>query len=396
MHTTTAFRGLSCIDCDAAFDPADVTHRCPDCGGLLTAEYDRDGQVGDPTDLGDHRFEGVARYADLLPFPAERLVTMTEGGTPLVACPALADDLGVGTVYVKDEARNPTGSVRDRGMAVAVTAALERGAADVGLPTTGAGGHSAAAYAARAGLDSHSFVPSRATFDAKAMINVHGGDMSVVEGRLADAQAAFADAVADEPWYSLAAFETPYRQEGQKTLAYELADQLDGELPDAVVSPTGQGLGLVGLARGAADLQTMGLLEETPPLYAAQAAGCAPIAAAFAAGRDRHEPVERPDTICGSIEVADPAGSPLVLDALRESGGGAVTAEDTEILEAATSMAAADGVELNPASGAAVAGARELVDRGDLGAGDTVVLVNTASAHKGADVLRSHLMSKGI
>ncbi|WP_335999537.1 threonine synthase [Halorientalis halophila] len=396
MTRNPAVRDLTCRDCGDSFDPADATGPCPACGGHLAVTYDLDAVDVSTEAFADRRYEGIARYADLLPFAAETLVTMREGTTPLVPCPDLADEWGVGEVYVKDEGRNPTGSVADRGMALGVTAAAEAGAEDVALPTTGIEGQAAAAYAARAGLDSHSFVPSRATFDAKAMINVHGGDMSVVGGRYEDAVEAFAETVAEEGWHSLAAFETPYRREGHRTLAYELAEQLDWAAPDAVIYPTGEGVGLAGTAAGARDLAELGFVDEVPECYAAQAAGCAPIVEAFEAGATETEPWETPDTICGGIEIPDPAGGAEVLDAVGESGGGAVATVDRDVLEAAVDVAQSAGVELGATAGVAASGARELVERGELGADDTVVLVNTLTGNAEADVLRSHLMSKGI
>lgn len=394
MELSSAVRGLRCVDCTATFDPAETTHCCPDCGGHLAVEYAVDAVDVSRESFTARRFDGIARFADLLPFPEDRLVTMDEGTTPLVECPRLADELGVGKLYVKDEGANPTASVRDRGLALAVTAAAEHGADEVALPTTGLGGHAAAAYAARAGLDSHAFVPSRATFDAKAMINVHGGEMSVVQGRFDDAVDAFADEAADA--YSVASFETPYRVEGQKTVAYEIAEQLDWQAPDAVVYPTGHGVGLVGLATGARELVDFGLLDEHSELYAAQADGCAPIVSAFAEGAASPDAWELPDTICGGLEIADPSGGARIIDALRESDGGAVATPDVDILEAAVSVAQIEGIEMGATSGAAAAGARELAGTGVLGPDDTVVLVNTVAGETEADVLRSHLMSKGI
>ncbi|WP_136717867.1 threonine synthase [Halorientalis salina] len=396
MDTSPAVRGLVCMDCAAAFDPADQTHRCPDCDGFLTVEYDLDSVDVTADELADRRFEGLARYAELLPLSRETLVSMGEGTTPLVECPTLAEAWGVGQVYVKDESRNPTGSVTDRGLALAVSAACANGATDVALPTTGTAGQSAAAYAARAGLAAHAFVPARSPHGTKAMINVHGGEMSVVGSRFDDAVEAFEDAAAEEDWHSVAAFETPYRVEGRKTLAYEIAEQLDWTAPDAVVSPTGQGIGLVGLQAGATELSALGLVDGAPALYAAQAEGCAPIVEAFEDGRDEHDPVETPDTICGDVEVADPAGGSLALDAIRESDGGAVATEDAACLESAVAVAGDEGVEVGAGSAPAVSGAQALAEDGEFDADDTVVVVNTVAADKEADVLRSHLMSKGI
>jgi threonine synthase len=398
MDTTPGFQGLACTDCDAEFAPDATTHRCPDCGGILDPEYDLDAIELDPETVTERPFSGIDRYAELLPFPADSLVTMDEGTTPLVESPGLADELGVGEVYIKDEGRNPTGSFKDRGLAVAVSAAVQHDADAVALPTAGNAGQAAAAYAARASLDSHSFVPSRATFVNKAMINVHGGDMNVVGGRLGEAADAFEEAMAEEDtdWYSVATFETPYRHEGKKTMYYEIAEQLDWTAPDAVIYPTGGGVGLVGMYKGATEFADLGWVEDVPAFYAAQAEGCAPIVEAHEEGRERHEPWDRPDTICGGIEVADPGGSELVLEAIRKSDGGAVATPDRDILESALTVAQREGLEMGATCAAAASGALELADRGDLGADDTVVLVNTAAGNKENDILRSHLMSKGV
>jgi threonine synthase len=381
-----------CVDCGRTVEaPA---RRCPDCGGILQVTTDLDAVDLTPATLADRPFSGIERYADLL--PTGPLVTMAEGATPLVAAPDLADDLGVERVLLKDEGRNPTNAVTDREMALGITAARDAGAETVALPSTGDSAQSAAAYAARAGIDLEAFVPSRATFLTKALINVHGGALSVTGGRLPDAEAAFADAIAEQSWHSLAPFETPYRQAGLRTLAYELAEQLEWTVPDAIVYPTGTGMGPVGIEQGLADLRALGWIDDTPQLFAAQASGCAPIVRAWEAGADDHEPWDHPDTICGGIEVPDPTGSRLVLDALEVTDGGAVATEDDAILDAATTVAQTAGIEMSATAGAAASGARELADRGAFDADDTVVLVNTAAGAKEDDLLRSHLMSKGI
>jgi len=396
METTSGFDGLACTDCGDRFDAATATHRCPDCGGVLDPQYDLDRLAVDRATVASRRFDGLARYAELLPFPASSLVTVGEGTTPLVEAPTLAAEWGVERVLIKDEARNPTGSIADRGAALGVTAAIEHGAETVALPSTGDAGQAVAASAARTDLDAAVFVPSRATFDAKAMINVHGAEMTVVGGRFDDAVAAFADTVADERWYSLAAFETPYRREGAKTAFYEVAEQCDWTVPDHVVVPTGDGEGLVGMHGAAGELLALGWVESVPALHAAQAEGCAPIVEAYEAGRDEHEPVTYPDTICGGIEVPDPAGGRLALAAIRESGGRAVATPDDAILGAAVEVAQSVGVEMGATPGVAASGAAELAERGVFDADDTVVLVDTAAGNKESDLLRSHLMGQGI
>jgi len=395
METNDAVAGLSCRDCGRDVDPATAAGNCPDCDGRLAPTYDH-GAI-DPASV-DHAPAGGAsmwQYASLLPVSRETAITAAEGGTPAVSCPAVAAELGVNDLIVKDEGRNPTGSVRDRELSVAVPLAREAGAETVALPSTGSAGQSAAAYAARGGLSSQAFLPSRANFTAKAMVNVHGGEMSVVGGRYGDAVDAFADAIDEEAWHSVAPGGSPYRVEGAKTLGFELLGG-PGSVPDAVVVPTAHGLTLSGLYRGARDFERLGLIEEPPALYAAQASGCAPVVEAFEAGDGDAGAVEHPDTICGALEVPDPAAGKWVLDAIDASDGGAVAVKDDAILEAATTVAARAGLEPDVACGAAVAGAEELTARGEIGEDDLVVVVNTATGNKEADVLRSHLMSKGI
>jgi threonine synthase len=397
MDLTPAFNGLSCTDCGERFDPAAATHRCPACDGRLRARYDYEASAFSTATLDDRRFDGIGRYDALLPFPSSALVSAGAGATPLISCPAFADELGVDAVYVKDEGCNPTGSVADRALAVGVTAADQHDADAVALSTTGDDGQSASAYAARAGLPAHPFVPARSTFVAKAMTNVHGGEMSVVRGRYPDAREAYEDAMADhgpeseEPWYSLAPFDSPYRLEGAKTLLFEVCEQLEWTAPDAVVHPTGHGAGLAGSHRALEDLAAVGGLDEHPSLYAAQPEDCAPVVDAWEDGADATTEWEHPDTLIGRLEVPDPEGGALALDVLAATDGGAVAVEDDAALENAISLAR-EGVSLSATGGVAAAAAATLAKTDTLGADDTVVLVNPVDGNKENDVLRSHLM----
>lgn len=393
MEPSDAFAGLRCVECGATHPH--TTHRCPACGGPLDPVYDYDRLDPTADDLTASPGEGLTAFADLLPFQGDSLVTSGEGATPLVATPELADALGVEAVYVKDEGASTTGSFFDRGMALSITAARGQGAEEVALPSMGNDAQAAAAYAARAGLDSHSFVPSRTAFVNKAMVNVNGGEMSVVGGRYPEAAEAFAEEREGEEWHSLAAFETPYRHEGAKTLAYEIVADIDWTAPDAIVHPTGHGTGLVGLGKGASELADFGLVADRPRLYAAQAEGCAPIASAWEAGESEPAVPDHPDTIVGPLEIPHPYAGGWVLDWLAASRGGAVATPDDDILEAAVTLAET-GVTVGASGGAALAGAQRLAATGELGSDDVVVLVNTNTGNKESDILRSHLMSKGI
>jgi threonine synthase len=396
MATTPAFEGLACVDCGEHHAPEDAPGRCPDCGGILDPQYDLSAVGLTREDLTGRPFETMWRYEELLPFERTAAVTLDEGATQLTECPELAEQWGLGRVLIKDEGRNPTGSFKDRGASVAVTAAKEAGATDVALASAGNAGQAAAAYAARADLSCHVFLPSRADFVNKAMVNVHGADLSVVGGRIDDAGAALADAMESEDWHSVKTFVTPYRHDGKKTMLYETVEAMDWTVPDAVVYPTGGGVGLVGMHKGAQELHELGLIDELPAMVAAQSEGCAPVVDALDRGLDRHEPWETPDTVCGGIEIPDPGASPLILDAVRESDGTGVATTDDEILGAGVEVAKETGLEMGATCAAAASGAKRLAERGELGPDDTVVLLNTATGNKEADLLRSHLMGQGV
>jgi len=376
METSPAFRHFTCADCGESFDADGIEARCPSCDGVLVAEYNHaalDAPAEPP-----------------VPFARERRVSIDEGATPATDCPTLADELGVGRLLLKDEGRNPTGAVTDRGLAVAVTAATLSGAEDVTLPTTGNGGQSAAAYAGRAGLESHSYVPTRCPFVNKAMINVHGGDMNVVEGRYPDALDAYADGH-DDAWFPVGPA-SPYRREGVKALGYELLVG-DDTAPDAVVVPAGHGIVLTALHTAIEELREAGAIDDAPALYAVQPEGCAPIADACGTADDVVAE-EQPDTIVGPLEVPDPALGEHAVAAVDETGGSGVTVEDSDALQAAVDAASTTGIELSGTGGVALAGARELAET--FADDATVALVNPVAGSKEDDLLRSHLMSQGI
>ena len=397
MDTNPAYSRLTCRECGSAFRPSNVTHRCPDCGGILDPTYSLDRIDLTREDIETRRFDSMWRYEELLPFPRSNAVTMDEGTTPLVECPSLAAEMGVERVLIKDEGRNPTGTFKDRGQTVAMTAARSSGAESIALASAGNAGQSAAAYAGRGELGAHVFLPSRAGFTQKAMVNVHGATLTVVDGAIGDAAAEYrAEMSAHDDWFSVQTFETPYRHEGKKTMFYEIAEQLDWKAPDSIVYPTGGGVGLIGMHKGAREFHTLDLIDDVPSFYAAQSTGCAPIVRSLEDGANKHEPWQDPDTICGGIEIPDPGASEWILEAVRESGGGGVATSDEEILEAGVAIAQKTGLEMGVTAAAAASGAWKLAEQGEFAADETVVILNTGGGTKDADILRSHLMRKGV
>ncbi len=412
METTETFRGLKSRSSGRVHGTADP-EAVPDDGRYLDPIYDYDAVDAEalftPAMRTDRPAVGAGqwRFDALLPFPRRIAITAGEGATPLVPTDRLADELDVGAVYVKDEARNPTGSVLDRGLSLAMTAVGERVAAaeragdEAGADveplvcaSPGNAGTSMAAYAGRADLRSYSFVPSRSGFTNKAMTNVHGGEMRVVGGRYPAAAAAVDEQLATD-YTSLDEFATPYRHEGAKTIAFELVADLDGA-PDVVVVPTGSGEVLAGIHKGFDELIRIGAIDELPRLVAAQAEGCAPIAAAIERGLDEPEPWSTPDTICGELEIPNPAGGGPAIEAIEASNGAAVTATDDDVLASAVAVAQNEVLEMGAAGGVAPAGAWVAAEDGFFDGDETVVLINVEGGLKTPDVLRSHLMGQGI
>ena len=394
MELTPAVAGLVCTDCGSEFG-FDIDQRCPDCEGTLEPTYEYDTVApGDLFDAGPET--GQWQFDALLPFTSDSAITAAEGSTPLVAADRLVDELGVGEVYIKDEGRNPTGTVYDRGMSLAATALADRdpdAIEPIALATTGNSGQSAAAYLGRLGLRSYAFVPSRSAFSNKAMINVHGGEMRVVGGRYPDAVDAVDEQLAAD-YYSLQEFTTPYRHEGAKTLAFELYADL-GEVPDYVFVPTSTGELIAGVAKGFDELKQIGAAESTPTIVAVQPTSCAPIVTALEGGESEPEPWAVPDTIVGELEVPDPAGGPQAVAALQRLDGEAVAVDDADILDSAVTVAQAEVIEMGAAGGAAPAGAWAYAEDGGFDGDETVVLLNTESGAKTPDILRSHLMGGG-
>lgn len=311
-------------------------------------------------------------------------VTLGEGWTPLLPAAFLGRALGLAKVFVKDEALNPTGSFKARGMSVAVTMARKLGARRVAVPSAGNAGSAAAAYGALAGLGVDLFLPADTPEPFRLEAAAYGAAVHLVDGDITACGALVRDGAAREGWFDLSTLREPYRLEGKKTMGYELAEQLGWTLPEVIIYPTGGGTGLVGMWKAFEELKQLGLVrgERRPRMVAVQAEGCAPIVKAFREGADRAEPWPDPRTFASGLRVPSAIGDTLMLEALRDSGGTAVAVDDAAMAQGQLEMARGEGIFACPEGGATVAAARTLAGEGWIAPDETVVLFNTGTGLK--------------
>jgi threonine synthase len=321
------------------------------------------------------------RYREWLPLAdGETPVTLGEGGTPLLRVPRLAARYGFRDLRVKEEGTNPTGSFKARGLAAAVTRATRAGARAFVVPTAGNAGVALAAYAARAGVAARVYAPASTPPTILSQIRSFGGELILLDGHIGDCGQAARAYAAETGATDVSTLREPYRIEGKKTLALELAEQLDWTLPDAVVYPTGGGTGLIGMWKAFNELKAAGWVQgELPRLYAVQSAGCAPVVRAFEAGTETCAPWAEPRTVAWGLRVPAPLGGRLMLRALRESRGGAVAVTDAQLAAAARDLQAVEGIDASPEGGAALAGVVELARRGLIAPRQRTVVFNTGA-----------------
>ncbi len=381
---------LECSNCGTTFPADHLMTTCTSCGKVLFARYDLRAAAGamTPSALADRPWN-LWRYAEIMPVQDARFaLTLGEGGTPLLEAPGLASDWGFERLLVKDEGLNPTGSFKARGLGVAVSRAKELGATAVAIPSAGNAGAAMAAYAARAGLPAIVAMPRDAPEVMKAECRAYGATVWLIDGLINDCGRVIRVGAAEHGWFDVSTLKEPYRAEGKKTLGLELAEQLGWRLPDAIVYPTGGGTGIVGMWKAFAELEAMGLIgAKRPKMIVVQAEGCAPIARALAAGV-RHADLWRDaTTLAPGIRVPVAIGDYLILDAVRASGGTAVTVSEEEILSGMDLAARREGFFVSPESGAAFIATKKLRETGFLGAGDETVIFSTGSGLMHVDLV---------
>jgi threonine synthase len=376
---------LECTLCGKRYDHRVLQTLCQDCSRPLYPRYDLDAlkrAVGKADLRG--REASLWRYREFLPVePATDPVTLGEGWTPLLPCPNLGSRFGLRDLLVKDEGQMPTGSFKARGMAVAVTRARELGARALAVPSAGNAGGAMAQYGARAGLESHVFMPEDVPLLNRIECVAAGARTYLVRGLITDCGRVVREGTPVRGWFDLSTLKEPYRVEGKKTMGLELAEQLDWKLPDVILYPTGGGTGLVGMWKAFEELEAIGWIgSKRPRMVAVQSEGCAPIARAFHSGAEYAEPWKNARTMASGIRVPAAVGDFLMLRALRESGGTAVTVSDAEIDEGTRLVTQTEGIFACPEGGATVAALQKLVGSGWVKPDERVVLFNTGTGLK--------------
>lgn len=363
---------MICISCGAEYDNQEIIYTCRECGSIL--EVVCQPQVS--RDIFECRKSTMWKYKEFMPVDHSLIVSLEEGGTPFCRCQKLGDDLGV-DLYVKVEGSNPTGSFKDRGMSVGITKARELGVDTVGCASTGNTSASLAAYAARAGLKCIVLLPSgKVALGKLAQAMFHGAEVISVRGNFDEALEAVTALALEGQLYLLNSV-NPFRLEGQKSIGFEIVDDLGWKSPDRIILPVGNAGNISAIWKGITEFQEAGFITDLPRMTGIQAEGAAPIARAVAQGREDIVPVENPETVATAIRIGAPVSAKKALRAIYESDGMAETVTDEEILEAQKLLARREGIGVEPASAASIAGLKKLVESGQIDKGEQIVCIVT-------------------
>ncbi|MEW5979850.1 MAG: threonine synthase [Acidobacteriota bacterium] len=375
---------LQCSSCLRRYPPNRLLNLCT-CGKPLLVRYDLDRiqkSVAPGSFLG--RVQSMWRYHELLPVPRlDQAVSLGEGFTPLIEAARLARAIGLAKLWIKDESVNPTASFKARGLSAAVSMARLLRAQILTIPSAGNAAGALAAYAARAGMEAHIFMPRDVPPSNRIECEQSGAHVTLVDGLITDCGAIVAEKSRTEGWFDVSTLKEPYRIEGKKTLGLELAEQLGWRLPDVIIYPTGGGTGLIGMWKAFEEMEALGWIDSRRPrMVSVQAAGCAPIVEAFHAGKREADPWPDAGTIASGLRVPRAIGDFLMLDILRSSRGAAIAVSDDEMRRDVGLIARSEGLFVSPEGAATLSGARKLLESGFLSPQDEVVLFNTGSGLK--------------
>jgi len=388
-HTKSTLTHLECGYCGKTYDADRIMNLCPDCGKPLLARYDlaKAAQSMTKAALKD-RLSSMWRYEEILPVQEQKhILSLGEGWTPLLKVERLGQRIGCPNTYIKDEALNPTGSFKARGLSMAVSRAFELGAKEIAIPSAGNAAGAMAAYAAEAGLPAHVYMPNDVPMPFRVECKLLGAKVTLVQGLITDCGVKVKEGVLAHGWFDVSTLKEPYRLEGKKTMGYELAEQFNWELPDVVIYPTGGGTGLIGMWKAFDEMEQMGLIgSKRPRMVTVQSTGCAPMVRAFERGDEFAEMWQGAATVADGLRVPGAVGDFLILRALRESHGTAVAVPDADLIQWAYPMGADTGIFAAPEGSACLAAQVHLLEQGWIQPDERVVLFNTGTGLKYAHV----------
>jgi threonine synthase len=384
-----AVEALKCKECGQVY-PLEALFVCEQCFGPLEVSYDfSDLDADEARRKIQAGSRGIWRYSDFLPFDGRPGDPLEPGLTPLIRADRLAERLGIGELWIKNDAANPTHSFKDRVVAVAVAKAKELGFETVACASTGNLANAVAAHAAAAGLDSYVFVPADLEEQKLLATGIYGTNLVGIRGTYDDVNRLCTELSQTHPWAFVNVNLRPYYSEGSKTLAFETIEQLGWSLPDRIVGPIASGSMFTKLAKGIREWLDVGLVEgELPTFCGAQPEGCSPVATAFAEGWDVCKPEQRPDTIAKSLAIGDPADGPYAIELARKTGGEIESVNDDEIRAGIKLLAETTGVFTETAGGVTVGVLAKLAEAGKIGSDERVVTYITGEGLKTLDAAR--------
>ena len=381
---------LECTYCGETFSADEPMRLCDKCGKVLYPRYDISTASKNFTkDLLRDRAPNMWRYFEMMPIREEsNIVTLGEGFTPIFETKALGAKIGSNALFLKDEGLNPTASFKARGLSAAVSKAKELGLKKLTMPSAGNAAGAMASYAARAGLEAFVFMPQDAPEANQKEVIVSGGNLNLIDGLISDAGIISRGKAAEMDLFDVSTLQEPYRVEGKKTMGYEIAEQSDWQLPDNIIYPTGGGTGIVGMWKAFQEMEDLGWISsKRPKMFAIQAENCAPIVRAFENGTEFAEPWENASTMAAGMRVPSAIGDYLILNAIRESGGCALTVSVAEMADMTNIIGSLEGFFVCPEGAATACGAQKLIQYGLIDTEETTLLLNTGSGLKYLDML---------
>jgi threonine synthase len=385
------FTHLECSSCGEKHDAEQIQTVCTKCGKPLFARYDLE-VVKDllTKQMLVGREASMWRYFELLPVKyRENIVSLGEGWTPLTHALKAGEEIGLSNLWIKDEGIIPTGSFKARGLGMAISKAKELGINSVALPSAGNAAGAMAAYGARAGMRVYVFMPKDAPSVNMVECQIVGAKVVLVDGLITDAGKLVKEGLDEMQWFNVATLGEPYRVEGKKTMGIEIVEQMDWNLPDVIIYPTGGGTGIIGMWKVFDELETLGWIgQERPRMVSVQAEGCAPIVKAYEEGKAESTFFENAETKAAGLRVPKALGDFLVLRASRESGGKCIAVSDDEIMDGVSEIGKHEGMFACPEGAATYAALKKMLHEGSVDKDERVVLFNTGSGLKYTDLFR--------